>query len=204
MPTVDIRAVFFDIGNVLLRFNAADIARKISWAVGRHPLRVARYLWSSRIGEAIERGEISGRQLHRIFRKELGYEGDYRQFKRLWCDHFRLERPTAALLRRLAKTHKVFLLSNTNRLHFDHIRKRYGFAGHAHGAVLSYRLKMRKPEPGIYRAALKAARVRAHQAVFIDDLTENVEAARRLGIHALRYEGAEKLQAQLASLGLLV
>ncbi|MBI4423279.1 MAG: HAD family phosphatase [Elusimicrobia bacterium] len=198
-----IKAVFFDIGNVLLRFNAADILREVSEEIRRHPLRVAKYLWSSRIGERIELGQVSGRQLYALFRKELEYAGAYDRFRRLWCDHFTLERRSAALLKRVARTHKVYLLSNTNRLHYEFIRKRYAFARHAHGAILSYRLRLRKPDPAIYRAALKTARVRPEEAVFIDDLPENVEAARRLGLHALQFRGAPELRLQLARLGVL-
>lgn len=198
-----IKAVFFDIGNVLLKFDSAEVARKMAWAVRRHPLRVARYLWHSRIGEAVERGQVRAREIYRLMRGELGYKGDYEDFRRLWCDHFTLERQTAALLKRLTRSHRVYLLSNTNHLHYEFIRERYAFPHQVHGAVLSYKLGLRKPEPGIYLAALRQARVRAPEAVFIDDLEVNVAAAARLGMRALRYTGPEALRSDLGRLGVL-
>jgi FMN phosphatase YigB (HAD superfamily) len=137
-----------------------------------------------------------------LSRDQLGYKGGFEDFRLLWCDHFTLEKPTAALLKKLTLSHKVYLLSNTNHMHYEFIRERFAFPHQVHGAVLSYRLGLRKPEPAMYLAALKRARVQAHQAVFIDDLAPNVEAARRLGIHALRYTGLDALRRDLAQLGL--
>lgn len=205
MPKVEprIKVVFFDIGNVLLHFNAVDILKEVAGVVGRRPLTVAKYLWHSHIGEDIELGLITGRQLFAMFQGELGYEGDYKAFRSLWCDHFRLHRGTASILRRVSRTHRVYLLSNTNALHYDFIRKEYDFARLVHGAVLSYKLRMRKPEPRIYQAALRIARAKPQETVFIDDLRENVSAASKLGMHAIVFRGSENLRGRLRELGVL-
>jgi len=205
MPALNprIKVVFFDIGNVLLHFNAADILKEVAGVVGRHPLTVAKYLWHSHIGEDIELGLITGRQLFGMFQKELGYRGDYTAFRKLWCDHFRVHRGTVTILRRVSRTHRVYLLSNTNALHYDFIRKEYDFARLVRGAVLSYKLKMRKPEPRIYQAALKMARARPQESVFIDDLRENVEAAAGMGMHAIQFLSSENLRERLLELGVL-
>lgn len=202
-PRSAIKAVYFDIGNVLLHFNARRIARDLAWAVGRHPLKVARFLWSSELGVRIEKGELGPRELYRLFCDELDYEGDYAAFKKLWCDHFILDRKAAALLKTLSRRMPVYLLSNTNVLHYEFIRRRYAFPRHARGAVLSYRLGLRKPEPAIYRAALRLGRVKPGEAVFIDDLEVNVAAARAQGWTGLRYRGADGLRRDLQELGLL-
>ena len=171
--------------------------------VGRHPLQVAQYLWQSDIGERIELGEVGGRELYRLFQTELDYAGTYGRFRKLWCDHFDLDRGMASLLKRLARTHRVYLLSNTNALHYDFIRKNYAFASQVRGAVLSYKLRLRKPDPRIYRAALRAAGARPGQALLIDDLDENVEAARRVGMRAFLFKRLGPLLRELKALGVL-
>ena len=195
--------IFFDIGNVLLKFDAREAARKIARALGRHPLKVIRYFASSRLVDMVERGKIAPRELHELFREKLGFAGSFSQFKRLWCGHFKFDRRSASLLKTLSRRHRVYLLSNTNSLHYEHIRRRYAFARHAHGAVLSHELGLRKPEPAIFRAALKIAKTKPAQAVFIDDLKANVEAARRLGIRVIHHTPATDLRRELAALGLL-
>jgi glucose-1-phosphatase len=197
----EIKAVFFDIGNVLLAFDPKRVAAKIAWRLRHSPLKVARYLWSSNHVDAIERGEITPKQLFTVFQTQFEFEGSYGDFSRLWCDHFTLLRANAALLKRLAEKRKVYLLSNTNELHYDFIKANYAFPRHVHGAVLSYELGLRKPEAAIYRKAVELARVDAAQCLFVDDLAENVEAARRCGLQAIRHASGMDLRAAFKKIG---
>lgn len=197
-----VKAVFFDIGNVLLRFSARMVLRRFAWAVGRHPLKVADYLWNSDLGERIELGRVGGPELYGMFRRELDYRGSYAQFRRLWCDHFTLDYGTHAILKRTARRVPTYLLSNTNALHIDFIRERYAFPRLVRGAILSHELGLRKPDYAIYRAALKLSKTKPEETVFVDDLAPNVEAARRLGMIAIRFRGAEDLRRRLRELKL--
>ena len=47
---------------------------------------------------------------------------------------------------------------------------------------------MRKPEPGFYHKVLCEIGIKAEEVVFVDDKTENVDAARRLGIRSLLFQ----------------
>jgi len=200
-----IKAAYFDIGNVLLRFDPTKVGRRLAWEVRRRPLKVLSYLWDSSFGERIETGRIGSRALYGLFRKELGFQGTYRRFKRLWCDafEFRVDRKAVSILRRLSREIPVYLLSNTNHLHFDHIRRRYAFVRLVRRSFVSHRMGLRKPDAAIYKAALAEAGVKPHEAFFVDDLKENVEAARRVGMKALRYDKPESLEKELRGLGLL-
>ncbi len=194
--------MFFDIGNVLLRFSSRQVIARVACAVKRHPLKLARYLWSSDIGERIERGEVDGRQLYEVFQKELGYKGTFPQFRMLWCDHFTLDRGTYALLKRAARSVPTYLLSNTNALHIDFIKERYKFPRLVRGAVLSHEVGLRKPDPDIYRRALALSKTPAEATVFIDDLKPNVDAAAKLGMIAIRFKDAASLRVRFDALGL--
>jgi putative hydrolase of the HAD superfamily len=198
-----IKAVFFDIGNVLLRFDPREVRRSIAAAVCQKPSAILKLAWSGRLADGVERGTIPPREIYRSFQDILGYEGDYTAFRALWCGQFTLDTGSSKLLKRLSSNVPVYLLSNTNHLHYEFIRRHYAFTRHIRGAVLSYRLGLRKPEPGIYLAALKRACVRPEEALFIDDLPENVRGAQKVGMRAVRYEGAEKLEKLLVELGLL-
>lgn len=197
-----VRAVFFDIGNVLLKFDVTHVVSRIALAVSHHPLRVAKLLWNRGLVDGIERGEVTTSELYAIFQDELAYEGDFPSFVDLWCDYFTLDAGADRILNRLARRLPVYLLSNTNRLHYEFIRANYSFARRVRGAVLSYRLGARKPEPAIYRAALKRARVRAGSALFIDDRAENIAGAEREGFQTILYTGAEALERSLTEMNL--
>ena len=200
--TPAVRAVFFDIGNVLLRFSSKEVLRSIAWEVRGSPVKLARYLWHSDIGERIERGEVTGEQLYQLFQKELDYKGTYAQFRLLWCDHFTLDRGSSALLKRTASAVPTYLLSNTNALHIDFIRERYKFPALVRGAILSHELGLRKPDPAIYRAALKLSGTKAEETVFVDDLKPNVEAAKKLGMIGILFKDAADLRRRFDALGI--
>ncbi len=67
--------------------------------------------------------------------------------------------------------------------------------------VISGRVGLRKPDERIYRHTLEQIGVPAGRAVFFDDAPVNVEAARAVGMHALRHTTADATRAHLATLG---
>lgn len=202
MAPAPAKVLFFDIGNVLVRFDSAGLMKDFAWAAGSSPWRVARMVWSRRLVDEVERGRLSGEGLHAAVREQTGYVGDYEDFRRLWCGRFRLDERAAALFRRLARRRPAYLLSNTNELHWDYIRRRYAFAREAAGAVLSFETGARKPERAIYEAAVRAAGAEPAECLFIDDIAENVAGAEKAGLRALRFRGAARLEKDLSGLGL--
>ncbi|RYE03352.1 MAG: HAD family phosphatase [Sphingomonadales bacterium] len=74
--------------------------------------------------------------------------------------------------------------------------------GRFRDVVVSGDEKLMKPDAAIYRLALARFGLEPAQAVFVDDNQANVEGASRIGIHAIRFTGAESLRADLGALGL--
>jgi putative hydrolase of the HAD superfamily len=68
--------------------------------------------------------------------------------------------------------------------------------------IYSYRVGASKPDPVIYRQALQACKVRAEEAVYIDDIAAYVEAAQRLGMTGIVFQSPEQLQSDLRNLGI--
>lgn len=203
MADAPVKAVFFDIGNVLVRFDLAGLLKDFAWGPGSSPWRVARMVWSRRLIDDVERGVIDADQLLESVQEQTGYEGDMEAFRRVWNGHFRLNPEASALFRRAAKRRPAFLLSNTNPLHWEHIRRRYAFAREAAGAVLSHEVRARKPERAIYEAAVKLAGCDPAECLFVDDLAANVAGAKAAGLRALRFKDAARLESDLTGFGLL-
>jgi putative hydrolase of the HAD superfamily len=61
-------------------------------------------------------------------------------------------------------------------------------------AIFSCRVGLIKPEPAIYETALRALGVQPEEAVFFDDLEENIAAAQALGIHAILWTTLDSAQ----------
>lgn len=199
-----VKAVFFDIGNVLLFFDKQKVAECVRTALRRPEYDVEACFWTGAksVTAPSESGLLSPRQTYEAFREKTGYRGSFFAFKTLWCEQFTVNRPAAAALARLSKVMPVYLLSNTNAIHWEHFKKRYVFPRQVKGAVLSFEVGACKPDPAIYRAAVKMAGVRAAECFFLDDLPANVAAARAFGMKAEVYEPmrAKSLLASLSSM----
>ncbi|MGA2419978.1 MAG: HAD-IA family hydrolase, partial [Candidatus Acidiferrum sp.] len=62
----------------------------------------------------------------------------------------------------------------------------------------------RKPEELIFRVALAVTQRPADECLFIDDRPLNLESPRRLGMHAIHFQNAEQLRAEMKTHGVEV
>jgi HAD superfamily hydrolase (TIGR01509 family) len=70
--------------------------------------------------------------------------------------------------------------------------------------IYSYRVGVSKPDPLIYGEALRACKVRAEEAVYVDDIAAYAEAAQRLGMSGIVFQSPEQLQHDLRELGIQI
>jgi FMN phosphatase YigB (HAD superfamily) len=66
----------------------------------------------------------------------------------------------------------------------------------------SAEVQLAKPEAAIFHACLKAVHSRPEECLFIDDRAENVEAARALGLQALKFVSVQQLAAEVQAFNL--
>ena len=109
---------------------------------------------------------------------------------------------TVELLYRLnANGQRLFCLSNMHPAFIEHLEKAYTFWDTFHGIVISCRLGLCKPEPGIYRHLLDTYGLCGTDTVFIDDTPENLTAAAAFGIRTILFENTAQCERQLQALG---
>lgn len=65
-------------------------------------------------------------------------------------------------------------------------------------------LDMSKTEPDVYEMVANSFELKPNEVLFIDDLAENVTAAKKAGLQTLRYASNKPLVSQLKDLGILV
>ena len=205
MASTKVRAVIFDIGRVLIRL---DVSRAMK-AMASGPALSAEALWS-----AIEKdprwndwqeGRISARDWHLHMQRRFGGSATFEQFTETWnlvMDPEPIQ--GKELFEKLSKKYRLALLSNTDPIHVAHMEPRYEFFSYFPARVYSCAVGASKPNPIIYREALRACRVQAEEAVYIDDIAAYVEAAQRLGMKGVRFQSPEQLVLALRELGLEV
>src|SRR5215210_1713030 len=111
---------------------------------------------------------------------------------------------TVEVLRDLrARAVAVYALSNWSAETFPRARPRYPFLEWFDGIVISGEVGMVKPDPRIFEHLLSRFGLQPGATVFVDDSEANVAAARRAGMVAIGFTGAEELRRELETLRLL-
>lgn len=196
-----VRNVIFDFGGVLVNWQPEDIIARFSPEPAvREALRAQAVLHDDWV--EMDRGTLDEADLIRRSAARMGWpEATMTAF----FDHVRASLtpigPTIDLLTELSgRGYPLYGLSNMSTTIFAHLRGLHGFFGHFHGIVVSAEVKSVKPEPAIYEHLRRRYALDFAESVFIDDLPRNVEAARRLGLPAIRFESAAQVRAELEPL----
>lgn len=197
-----IRAILFDLGQVLAPFDLERGLRALAPHCPHPPQEIQRRIAASGLLRPFEEGRIGPREFARRLSEALDLRVSYEQFCELWSSIFLPETPVPeTLVEALARRYRLLILSNTNVIHYRMIRERYPILRHFHDAVLSYEVGAVKPDERIYREALRRAGCSPEECFYTDDIPEYVDAARRLGMIAVRFQSAEQLARDLEAHG---
>ena len=193
-----IRAVIFDIGRVLIRVDVARAMNGLGAGLGLTPNDLWAAIEKDPSWNDWQEGRMSARDYHLRLTKRLGSSLPYEKFAEAW--NLALD-PTpmqeTSLFERLAKRYRLALLSNTDPVHVAHMEPRYEFFRFFPTRIYACVLGGSKPNPLIYREALRASGVKAAEAVYVDDVPRYVEAAKALGITGVAYQSPEQLLVEL-------
>lgn len=200
-----IRAVISDLGRVVLWFDNAIFLRKLAELAGK-PFADVRAAVHGEIGliRHFDGGAVTPAGFHNRIMEIVHADIPYGVFYEIYNDIFSRNAPVVEVLARVkAAGYTILLLSNTDPERFGFVRRRFPEILFFDGYVLSYELKLLKPDPAIYLAAARLARSEPFECVFIDDMEENVKAAVAIGFFGIHYTPATDLGAELKALGLV-
>jgi HAD superfamily hydrolase (TIGR01509 family) len=199
------RAVIFDIGRVLIRIDVGRAMKGLASGTSLSPEELWLAIEKDPRWKDWQEGRISARDWHLHVKQRFGGSATFERFTEAWNLVLDPE-PILSneLFEKLSKNYRLGLLSNTDPIHVAYIESRYDFFSHFPVRVYSCVIGAAKPNPLIYREALRACRVRAKEAVYVDDIAAYVEAARRLGMAGIQFQSSEQLELAFHDLGLQV
>ncbi len=198
-----IETLLSDLGNVLLTFDNGLFFRALA---GRSRLKAPEIervaLENIDLAVLFEKGAISEIDFYRNAKELFAAEVEFGEFFALYCDVFAVNAPVLDLYRRLRPKVRMALVSSTDIMRWTFIKRRFPELLFFDAYALSFDLGAMKPDPIVYREALRLAGGRPEAAVFIDDLAENVAGAERMGIQGIVYGPGTDLEAELGRRGL--
>jgi putative hydrolase of the HAD superfamily len=199
-----IHTVVSDLGRVVLWFDNNIFLRKLAERAGKPFEDVKAAVHGDlELLRRFDGGAVTTDGFHERVTKVVGADLSYAAFFEMYNDIFS---PNGAVLEVLARVkaagYKTLLLSNTDPERFSFVRRRFPEIGLFDHYVLSYELKLLKPDPAIYLAAARLAGTSPGECVFIDDMAENVVGAVEAGLAGIHYLPETDLAAELKKLGL--
>jgi glucose-1-phosphatase len=185
-------AIIFDLGGVLLNIDFG-LTQKALENLGMKNVHAyfGKYAQAG-FFDQLDRGEIGQAQLYDEIRKFLPAEVEDDQIREAW-NAMILDFPPARiqLLKDLRKTHRTFLLSNTNSIHYPVYNTMIQQMGEEsidslfYRVYYSFREGMRKPQPEFFQKVIRENQLNPGKTLFVDDTEMHVEAAMKLGLHAV-------------------
>ena len=183
-----IENVILDLGGVLYTLDFTFVCDGFYRKCGKTVIDIQNVLYAEDLFISYETGKISSFQYYDAVINRLAYRMSFQEFKEIWNsilvkrdDMFRF----TLMLKRYAN---IFILSNTNELNAEVLEK--DLLPITSKIIYSFKVGCMKPDQKIYRTALEEWCITPEKTVFIDDLEENVAAARLLGIHSHLFSGA--------------
>lgn len=198
------RAVIFDFGMVLTGQPDAKARAELLRISGLDDEGLEKFYWTDR--HAYDEGKLTGPGFWRKLVRDAGLslpdssvEELNRWDARMWTTYD----PAMLAWQRKLKRAGVLtaILSNMGDSVLENVEREFDWLRSFDALIWSYQLGVAKPDPAIYRHALKQLGVAAGEALFIDDKPANVEAARALGMAALVYTTLTQLRYDLLDQG---
>lgn len=194
--------ILFDFGNILIDLDIPKTWQSLSDLAGDQYESAMTILKNAAVFDRFETGLLSEAQLISHIQDALPGDVSATAIVNAW-NAMLLGIPAKRLemLLRLRKTHRVYLLSNTNSLHLDHV---YRYLQSAHGITdfdtryfdrtfYSHLVGLRKPDREIYEFVLGEIRAEPTETIFIDDLVENLVAPAALGLHTYLHDPSDEI-----------
>ena len=195
----------FDLGNTLIKLAYERVLENVCRAAALGRDELVEILEEPGGYRDMERGAVTFREFYDFIVDKADYRGSLHDFRAIWSDFF--DGPVAGsedLLDRIRAKYRVAFLSNSNEVHAELIPRHFSTLFRKDDRfVFSHRFRVAKPDPEIFRRALEVIGALPQNVVFVDDLLENVLAARSEGILSFQFVDAQQLRRELTSEGLL-
>lgn len=188
-PTI--KNLIFDLGGVILDLSVDHTLQGFSRLSGIEMSRVKEIFISSPEFELYEKGLIDDAGFRDFVRRVYKVDTTDAMLDESWNAMLRgIPLVKLQLLKTLMQKYNVFLLSNTNNIHLQHIEEvmmpattgERSLDAYFHKTYYSHRMKKRKPDAEIFEQVLDENQLAAQETLFLDDNALNIEGAKAVKI----------------------
>ncbi|MDE1823629.1 MAG: HAD family phosphatase [Candidatus Micrarchaeota archaeon] len=197
-----IKGIIFDIGGVIVKWDNRTYFSYLGRLSGISAKEIGRIVDNIDKRYGFERGRISVSEFEKVLAKRIEINVNRIRWFHFYRANMKVDRKVVDITRRLHRDYTTAYLSNIDKRRHSYTRRvmdtsvfDYGFASFAIGYV--------KPDRRIFEYAIRKMDMKPSELLFIDNVRENVEGARKAGLNAILFTGAANLGRRLKKMGLL-
>jgi glucose-1-phosphatase len=193
-----------DLGNVILPFDYNIAINKLELIEKGLGQRFYDFLKANyNLHRKNERGDITPEDFIRIMVSALDNKVSGEEFCNIYSKIFVVNEQLVTILADLGKKYRMVILSNTNKIHRDYGWGQLLFLKYFEKLILSYEVHAVKPEPEIFKAVEAYTQLPAEEHLFIDDIFDYAEAAKKQGWDAIQFLNNDQLVEELKKRNIL-
>ena len=196
----NIKNIVFDLGGVLIDLDFKSAINGLQKAGFTNVKEQLQAFDREGIFQKFELGEISADEFRASIRENSNVSLTDEEVDSLWnLMLLEIPREKLELILDLRSKYMVYLLSNTNSIHWDYVCKNaFNYRGfrvndYFEKTFLSFEMHLAKPDKAIFEKMLEDANLLAEETLFIDDSEANCKAAAEVGIHVHHYHIGDDL-----------
>jgi putative hydrolase of the HAD superfamily len=197
---MSIRAVFFDLGGVIVRTEYQAPRQQLAERLGMEYDDLSKIVFDSETGAQASIGTITALQHWESVIKRLKRPAT--ELETIRDEFFAgdiVDRQLLEFLRSLRGKQTTGLISNAWSDLRDYLVREKMDDAFDH-IIISAEVGVAKPDPKIFQVALEQAGVSPNEAVFVDDFYANIEGCEQVGMKGIHFKDAEPTLAQLKAL----
>lgn len=193
-----IKAVVFDFGNVIYKFDNTLFLDRISHYTNLSVKELEKRIYDdSDLPEKFETGLISSDEFFKRVIKKCSLSISKPAFIRAYTNIFTPIPSTINLIKKLGENFKLGLLSNTSELDYRYGIKKIDIFPLFDAVSISFEVQAMKPSPKIFEDMVVKLQVKPRECLYIDDIASYVEAATKVGLNGIHFTSHNKLIQEL-------
>ena len=204
LPHPKYRNIIFDLGAVLVFWNAKAILEKVFHGAQTIPYELVKATMSQTWYD-YDKGIIDEQKLITSVATDFNIEQHLvsKFFYQVPLSLIPLELGSKMFFAAKKQGFRVYLLTNIGMVSFERLKKTTTFFKEADGYIASCEVKSVKPEPEIYQHLLQRYNLKPEECLFIDDLEANIKAGNALGIDGIVCQDHHEVIKQLNNQGII-
>ncbi|HEY9152506.1 MAG TPA: HAD family phosphatase [Anaerolineales bacterium] len=195
-----LRAVFFDLGGVIVRTEYQAPRERLAERLNMTYEDISKIVFEAETSRKASIGEVSVEEHWLAVTRKLRLPAS--EAENIRTEFFAgdvIDRDLLDFIRSLRPRYKTGVISNAWGDMRDYIARNQ-FDDAFDTLIISAEIGKMKPQPEIYQLALKQAQVEANDAAFVDDTLKNIEAANALGMHGIVFRDPAQVKENLKAL----